>query len=170
MFMSAWGQTRRSVKSDQVGSRQRDRSGMLQPPAEEIKAGIATRTSKPPSKYAACFLRTTASLRFSVPETMSVGKVYTGFGDHSYVTSQRHASFVLTCTCSGSASGVQSCDVDMYVVPVMSIVHALSEANVRVIGVPNRHELLDEVLLRPGRFDRLICIPLPGFACSTRYS
>ena len=34
------------------------------------------------------------------------------------------------------------------------------------IGVPNRHELLDEALLRPGRFDQLIYIPLPGLAGS----
>jgi transitional endoplasmic reticulum ATPase len=39
---------------------------------------------------------------------------------------------------------------------------ACSTSNVLVIGATNRPDLIDEALLRPGRFDRHICIPLPS--------
>jgi proteasome regulatory subunit len=35
--------------------------------------------------------------------------------------------------------------------------------NVRIIGATNRPDILDEALMRPGRFDRIIEIPVPSF-------
>jgi len=35
--------------------------------------------------------------------------------------------------------------------------------NVRIIGATNRPDILDEALMRPGRFDRIIEIPVPNF-------
>ena len=35
--------------------------------------------------------------------------------------------------------------------------------NVKIIGATNRPDILDEALMRPGRFDRIIEIPLPSY-------
>lgn len=35
--------------------------------------------------------------------------------------------------------------------------------NVFLIGATNRPEILDEAIIRPGRLDQLIYIPLPDF-------
>lgn len=37
-----------------------------------------------------------------------------------------------------------------------------SRAQVIVIGATNRLEIIDKALLRPGRFDRLVLVPLPS--------
>ena len=38
-----------------------------------------------------------------------------------------------------------------------------SMENVKIIGATNRPDILDEALLRPGRFDRIIEIPVPNY-------
>ncbi|OGS42919.1 MAG: proteasome-activating nucleotidase [Euryarchaeota archaeon RBG_16_62_10] len=38
---------------------------------------------------------------------------------------------------------------------------------VKIIGATNRPDILDEALLRPGRFDRIIEIPIPNFEART---
>jgi proteasome regulatory subunit len=38
---------------------------------------------------------------------------------------------------------------------------------VKIIGATNRPDILDEALLRPGRFDRIIEIPMPNFEART---
>ena len=35
--------------------------------------------------------------------------------------------------------------------------------DVKIVGATNRPDILDEALLRPGRFDRIIEIPIPGY-------
>ena len=40
--------------------------------------------------------------------------------------------------------------------------------NVKIIGATNRPDILDEALLRPGRFDRIIEIPIPTFEARTQ--
>ncbi len=37
-------------------------------------------------------------------------------------------------------------------------------SNVKIIAATNRPDILDEALLRPGRFDRIVEIPVPNFA------
>jgi proteasome regulatory subunit len=37
-------------------------------------------------------------------------------------------------------------------------------SNVKIIAATNRPDILDEALLRPGRFDRIIEVPVPSFA------
>lgn len=39
-----------------------------------------------------------------------------------------------------------------------------SMENVKIIGATNRPDILDDALLRPGRFDRIITIPVPNYA------
>jgi proteasome regulatory subunit len=36
-------------------------------------------------------------------------------------------------------------------------------SNVKIIAATNRPDILDEALLRPGRFDRIIEVPVPGY-------
>ena len=36
-------------------------------------------------------------------------------------------------------------------------------SNVKIIAATNRPDILDEALLRPGRFDRIVEVPVPGF-------
>jgi proteasome regulatory subunit len=38
-----------------------------------------------------------------------------------------------------------------------------SMENVKIIGATNRPDILDDALLRPGRFDRIITIPVPNY-------
>ncbi len=40
-------------------------------------------------------------------------------------------------------------------------------SNVKIIAATNRPDILDEALLRPGRFDRIIEVPLPSYAGRT---
>jgi len=39
--------------------------------------------------------------------------------------------------------------------------------NVKIIGATNRPDILDDALLRPGRFDRIIEIPVPNYKART---
>ena len=45
---------------------------------------------------------------------------------------------------------------------VIAVLEIDSLENVKVIAATNRPELLDKALLRPGRFDRIVEIPLPN--------
>jgi transitional endoplasmic reticulum ATPase len=38
-----------------------------------------------------------------------------------------------------------------------------AKKNIFIVGATNRPEIMDEALLRPGRLDQLIYIPLPDF-------
>jgi proteasome regulatory subunit len=40
--------------------------------------------------------------------------------------------------------------------------------NVKIIGATNRPDILDDALLRPGRFDRIITIPVPNYLARTQ--
>ena len=39
-----------------------------------------------------------------------------------------------------------------------------------IIGATIRPDIIDEALLRPGRFDRIIKVPLPGKDLDNKYS
>ena len=103
-------------------------------------------------------LRTTASLRFSVPETCAVGKVTLALA--TMVVSQ--VKVMLPSCLHALVPGLSlvfnpvtwSCTLHLRC-PLCNLL----EKQMFFIGAPNRHDLLDEALLRP-----------PGFACSTRYS
>ena len=44
-----------------------------------------------------------------------------------------------------------------------------TDSGVVVIGATNRYEILDKALCRPGRFDRVIKVPLPNLRGRPRY-